>query len=318
MTVTHASPAVQKFCDIWKDCFAGVLGQLGVVSPSASVIGQPAAAVTSSLDSEKSIMVRFSGGGLLKGELFWVAEKSVALQFAQLLMSEALDPAIEFTESHRDAFAELLRQVAGSVSIAWKQDSGNEIEIKFESGDFTSINSPFNAALRLSGEKVADLSLSLLLSPELCESLSAPPPQAEPESVIEAAPAHPPIQASLPEEEARPAPRFAFTGEAPSPPLAAQPEPVPSASNLDLLLDVELEATIRFGRHEMLLRDIFGLMPGAVVELDQMVNEPAELLVAGRLIARGEVVVVDGNFGLQVTEVASVGQRAELLQLQGK
>ncbi len=314
MTVTHASPAVQKFCEIWKDSFAVVLGQLGVVSPSASVIGQPAAAVTSSLDSEKSVMVRFTGGGLLQGDLFWVAEKPVALQCAQLLKSETLDPAIEFTDSHRDAFAELLRQVAGSVATVWKQETGNEIEIKFQSGDFTSINSPFNAALRLSGEKVPDLPLSLLLSPELCESLSAAPP--EPKPVVEPVPTTEPVQASLPEKETESAQRFTFLAEAPPPPRSPQPPTAsPSPSNLDLLLDVELEATIRFGRHEMLLRDIFGLMPGAVVELDQMVNEPAELLVAGRLIARGEVVVVDGNFGLQVTEVASVGQRAEILQI---
>jgi flagellar motor switch protein FliN len=317
MTVTHASPVVQKFCDIWKDSFATVLGKLGVVSPSASVIGQPAAAVTSSLDSEKSIMVRFSGGGLLQGDLFWVAEKPVALQCAQLLMSETLDPTLEFTDSHRDAFAELLRQVAGSVATAWKQDTGNEIEIKFQSGGFTSINSPFNAALRLSGEKVPDLPLSLLLSPELCESLSAAPP--EPKSVVEPPPPEPnlvvePPPPLLPEKEAKPAPRFTLPAEPPSAAPTQKFAASPSPSNLDLLLDVELEATIRFGRHEMLLRDIFGLMPGAVVELDQMVNEPAELLVAGRLIARGEVVVVDGNFGLQVTEVASVGQRAEILQ----
>ena len=85
--------------------------------------------------------------------------------------------------------------------------------------------------------------------------------------------------------------------------------------NLALLLDVELQATIRFGQRDMLLREVFGLMPGAVVELNQLVNEPAELLVAGRLIARGEVVVVDGNFGLRVSEVAAAGQRAALLDL---
>ena len=205
MTVTHASPAVQKFCEIWKDSFAAVLGQLGVVSPSASVIGQPAAAVTSSLDSEKSVMVHFSGGGLLQGDLFWVADKPVALQCAQLLKSETLDLTLEFTDSRRNAFAELLRQVAGSVATAWKQETGNEIEIKFQSGDFTSINSPFNAALRLSGEKIPDLALSLLLSPELCESLSAAPP--EPKPVTE------PVHPSLPEKETTPATPFTFSTE---------------------------------------------------------------------------------------------------------
>jgi len=79
---------------------------------------------------------------------------------------------------------------------------------------------------------------------------------------------------------------------------------------------VQLEATIRFGEREMLLQDVFGLTPGAVVELNQLVNEPAELLVAGRLVAKGEVVVVDGNFGLRVTEVVSRSQRAEMLSLE--
>jgi flagellar motor switch protein FliN/FliY len=109
---------------------------------------------------------------------------------------------------------------------------------------------------------------------------------------------------------------------APAPEAQELPPPPPQDSlvgavplNLELLLDVELQATIRFGEKEMLLRDVLGLMPGAVIELNQMVNEPASLLVAGRLIARGEVVVVDGNFGLRVTEVTSRGQRAELLHL---
>jgi flagellar motor switch protein FliN/FliY len=56
-------------------------------------------------------------------------------------------------------------------------------------------------------------------------------------------------------------------------------------------------------------------MPGSVVELNQLVTEPAELLVAGRLVAKGEVVVVDGNFGLRVTEVVSRSQRAAMLEI---
>jgi len=98
---------------------------------------------------------------------------------------------------------------------------------------------------------------------------------------------------------------------------AGEEAPAPSRlpQNLELLLDVELEATIHFGERELLLRDIFALMPGSVVELNQVLNAPAELLIAGRSIARGEVVVVDGNFGLRVTEVASRSQRAAVLQV---
>ena len=74
---------------------------------------------------------------------------------------------------------------------------------------------------------------------------------------------------------------------------------------LDLLLDVQLEATIRFGERQLLLRDVLLAGPGSLIELDRELQEPADLLVAGRLIARGEVVVVNGNFGLRVTELVN-------------
>jgi flagellar motor switch protein FliN/FliY len=73
--------------------------------------------------------------------------------------------------------------------------------------------------------------------------------------------------------------------------------------NLDLLMDVELEVTLRFGERRMLLRDILELGEGSVVELDRQVEEPVDLLLDGKLIARGEVVVVDGNYGLRVREM---------------
>ena len=82
---------------------------------------------------------------------------------------------------------------------------------------------------------------------------------------------------------------------------------------LDLLLDVELDATIRFGERELPLREILAMKGGSVIELDRRLDEPAELLVAGKLIARGEVVVVDDCFGLRVTEVVSSPNSAELL-----
>jgi flagellar motor switch protein FliN len=82
-------------------------------------------------------------------------------------------------------------------------------------------------------------------------------------------------------------------------------EAASSSAHLDLLLDVPLEATIRFGEGQLLLRDILSAAPGAIFPLDRELNAPADLLVAGRLMARGEVVVVNGNFGLRVTELAA-------------
>ena len=94
--------------------------------------------------------------------------------------------------------------------------------------------------------------------------------------------------------------------------LEADSETAPLPS-LDLLLDVELEATICFGGRQLAMREILSMAVGSVVELDKRIDEPAELFVAGRLIARGEVVVVDGCFGLRVTEVVNSPEHAELL-----
>ncbi len=62
--------------------------------------------------------------------------------------------------------------------------------------------------------------------------------------------------------------------------------------------------TLRFGSRRLLLREVLDLNPGAVVELDRQVADPVDVLLDGRLVARGEVVVLDGNYGVRVTEVA--------------
>ncbi|WGY01204.1 flagellar motor switch protein FliN [Nocardioides sp. QY071] len=72
---------------------------------------------------------------------------------------------------------------------------------------------------------------------------------------------------------------------------------------LELLQGVDMEVTVELGRTRMTVRDLLALTPGAVLELDRAAGSPADLLVNGRLVARGEVVVVDEDFGLRVTEI---------------
>ena len=76
---------------------------------------------------------------------------------------------------------------------------------------------------------------------------------------------------------------------------------------LDMLHDVEMEVSAELGRTRMSVRELLGLSPGAIVELDRAAGSPADLLVNGRLIARGEVVVVDENFGIRITEIVTPG-----------
>ncbi len=83
---------------------------------------------------------------------------------------------------------------------------------------------------------------------------------------------------------------------------------------LDLLLDIELEATLRFGALELPLREVLELGPGDVLPLDRHVREPVELVVGDRIVAKGEVVLVGGNFALHVTEVAEPRRRLETIR----
>jgi flagellar motor switch protein FliN/FliY len=98
---------------------------------------------------------------------------------------------------------------------------------------------------------------------------------------------------------------------------AAQAAPAPSSSlsaGVELLLDVELEVALRFGCKEMPLAEILDLGPGDVVPLDRNVADPVDLIVGDKIVARGEVVLVNGNFGLRVTEVALPRKRLESIR----
>ena len=103
---------------------------------------------------------------------------------------------------------------------------------------------------------------------------------------------------------------------APAAPAATAPfAPLPSngqagdLSQIDLLLDISLQVTVELGRARMKIAEILGLRNGSVIELDRLAGEPADILVNGTLIARGEVVVVDEKFGVRVIEVVSRAKR---------
>jgi flagellar motor switch protein FliN/FliY len=73
--------------------------------------------------------------------------------------------------------------------------------------------------------------------------------------------------------------------------------------NLKLVMDVELSVSLRFGKRQLPLRDVLELTSGSVIELDCQVDEPVDLLLDGKVIARGEAVIIDGNYGLRITSI---------------
>jgi len=85
--------------------------------------------------------------------------------------------------------------------------------------------------------------------------------------------------------------------------------PTPITPNLDLLKDIELPVTLRFGSAQMSLKDLAGLNAGAVIELDRALTDRVEVLVGGNVIARGEPIVVHGVYGIRISEIASRQER---------
>ncbi len=85
---------------------------------------------------------------------------------------------------------------------------------------------------------------------------------------------------------------------------------------LELLLDIPLKVTVELGRTRMTLKQVLEMVPGSIVELDKLTGEPVDILVNGKLVARGEVVVIDENFGVRITEIVSPKERLQLLKEQ--
>lgn len=78
-----------------------------------------------------------------------------------------------------------------------------------------------------------------------------------------------------------------------------------SPNNMDMLMDVHIPVLVELGKTEMLMRDVMALTPGSIIELDSLAGEPVKISVRGKVIAFGEVVVVDENFGVKITRIAS-------------
>ena len=94
--------------------------------------------------------------------------------------------------------------------------------------------------------------------------------------------------------------------DAPAAGMRGGPE---GASGLGRVRDIPLEVTVELGRTRLLIRDIMDLSAGSIIELDKIAGEPVDLLANGLLVARGEVIVIDDNFGVRVTEIITAAER---------
>lgn len=282
---TPANPgSVDLFCGPLLSAFGDVLSQ---------VSGQPWK-IESAQAETAEVEVGFDCQATVHGPFAFRMSTAVAVRLAKMLMSEPMpEGAVQLSDDDREALYELLRQVTGVAATRLKPDFG-KLELAFI-GPSTAAQDgehvPFSAA---AGSETLHLQISI--GKDLRESLASAASQSKAAEVVEVAEV-----------------KVAAIARPPSAPNGALTQTAIREGNLELLWDVALSLTLRFGQRELLLKEILELSPGTVLELDRQVDEPVELLLDRKVIARGEVVIVDGNYGLRVTEVASAAEKLACL-----
>ncbi len=275
------SPKLQEYLQAWGNSIGRVLQEVAGAPHTWQELSPEATQALLDSLKENSISLQFEATQNLTGNQGFVLSNKDAVRLSQLLLAEPEDGSAVVSDDHRDAIGELFRLFAGAAASSLKSLAGGEVSFKWVGLD------PFPGA------------------PGLCAGLQWNSPGLTPLSLV--AELGSPLIAAL-----NPATPAALDLPAPTPPPA--PLATVRDSKLELLMDVELDVTLRFGERQMALREILDLSAGSVVELDQYVQDPVELLVGKKMVARGEVVVVDGSYALRVMEIISPMERIESLR----
>jgi len=277
-------PKLQEYLRAWGASIGRVLQEVAGAPHTWRELSPDETKAPLAALKEEGVGVQFEATQHLSGNQGFLLSKKDGVRLAQLLLAEPEDGSSVMSDDHRDALAELFRQFAGAAASDLKGLAGGEVSFKWIGLDPSPAPPALQSALQWTSPGLTPLTLILELGSALLAALD---------------PATPPGPT-------------AFELPAPTPPPAAlAPARDPK---LELLMDVELDVTLRFGERQMALRDILDLSAGSVVELNQYVQDPVDLLVGKKVIARGEVVVVDGNYGLRVLEIASPMERIESIR----
>jgi len=118
---------------------------------------------------------------------------------------------------------------------------------------------------------------------------------------------------TLSEEAPGVPPETVVAGAAQFPPLEASPAPAGRDKKMDLLLDLTLPVAIELGRTNLQIRDILDLRRGSVVEFEKLASEPVDVIVNGKKMAEGEVVVIEKHFGIRITNLIETSERVKSL-----
>lgn len=283
----------------------------------------------------------------IDGNNVFAIQATDAAVIADLMMGgDGTNPEQQLTELHMSAVGEAMNQMMGAVATSLSSMFKKKIDIsppKVNLVDFgteeivtdmaKSTEPVVRVAFRMEVDGLIDSEIMQMLTinvaKEMVEALMNDEPEEAPPPPPKAAPAPqktappPPPQQQAPPQQNYPPPGYGYGGSSMQPnvvtnmpvspaqfmPLSMEPVQV-NESNINLILDVPLQVTVELGRTKKTIKEILDLATGSIVELDKLAGEPVEIQINGHYLAKGEVVVIDENFGVRITEIASPAERA--------
>lgn len=316
----------------------------------SSLLGQrveittPHVSVTSLEDFRKSfdkpmviVDVNFNKG--LKGTNVLIVQPYDAGVIVDLMMGgDGNNPPLELNDLHLSAVSEAMNQMMGASCTSLSQILSKRIDITPPVMDMYDVNEYDFAcedkdnivmiAFHISIQNLIDSKMIQLLPISFAKNMvdelmrkngltettpSKAPFQEEEDNYFNKKPEKGPVRISPSMPQANAAPPAKPVAVAPADFNQFTPESTPRAGqpNLELILDVGLQLSVELGRTTKRIKDILELTTGSILELDKLAGEPVDIIVNGKLLAKGEVVVIDENFGVRVTEIASPLERVK-------
>jgi flagellar motor switch protein FliN/FliY len=276
MTPPGRPDSASSFAQLWIDALSAVLAQ---IASAPFPFDAAEAAPETGAPNANDLHVTITAGGGVRGEMSLRIPQATVLDLVRIFIGDAETGVRELTADDRSGVEELLRQIAGQVSTAAKPNWG-EMPLTVTLSETPTWPPAAGGWIASSPAAPRQVGLEWKLSAALLSALLA-----------------------AWQEDAPPVPSSSSASAGPS---GGALDP----GNLGFFMDVELDVTLRFGGKDILLKEILDLGPGSVLELDREIQDPADLLLDGKLIARGELVMVNGNYGLRVTEVFTNSQSA--------
>jgi len=290
---------MSDFIKLFEDETIGTIEALVGEAPTLSLQDEQELSIISNI-VPPIVLTKIKVSGDVEADIMVAFPPNMAASLSDMMMGEEASDREDITDDDLDAAKEIVSNIFGAIATALSGQKELPV-LSFTIDSIESLTGDDEVSLESFSKmyvykfSLAGISsmLMFIIDEKLLHSLS--PSQGDTQS----------ISPVIEKEESR-------SGNCEDESIKLSEEEM---KNISLIMDVKLPVRVRIGKKRMLLKDVLNMDIGSVIELNQLANDPLEILVDNHIIAQGEVVIVDGNFGIQITTIGTKKER--LKQLRG-